>query len=107
MNSVGQQHPGRIYKAQNRRRIAGPLLESAFEDPAALVQPSMDRAIKDGGTLASDGWTNVQRRPITNFMLATRESALFIKSIDSTDHMADGGRKNATYDAAELRHALQ
>jgi hypothetical protein len=46
----GQQHPGRKYKAPNRRRIAGPLLESAYEDTAALVQPVMDRAIKYGGT---------------------------------------------------------
>jgi len=46
----GQQHTGRKYKAPNRSRIAGPLLESAYEDTAALVQPVMDRAIKYGGT---------------------------------------------------------
>ncbi len=32
-----------------------------------------------------------------NFMLVTRESAVFMKSVDSTDHIADGGRKNAAY----------
>jgi len=90
----GQQHPGRKYKAPTRRRIGGPLLDSAYEDTAASVQPIMDRAKKYGATLASDGWSDVQRRPITNFMLATRECAVFMKSIDSTDHMADGGRKN-------------
>ena len=98
----GQQHPGRKYKAPTRRRISGPLLDSAYEDTAASVKPIMDRAKKYGATLASDGWSDVQRRPITNFMLATREYAVFMKSIDSTDHMADGGRKNTLYLAEQL-----
>ncbi len=43
--------------------------------------------------MASDGWSDVQRRPITNFILVTRESAVFLKSVDSSDHVAEGGRK--------------
>jgi hypothetical protein len=35
-------------------------------------------------------------------MLVTRESAVFMKSVDSTDHMADGGRKNAAYLAEQI-----
>ncbi len=93
----GQQHPGRKYKAPNRRRIGGPLLDSAYEDTAASLQPIIDKAKQYGGTLASDGWSDAQRQPITNLMVVTRESAVFMKSVDSTDHMADGGRKNATY----------
>ena len=30
-----------------------------------------------------------------NFMLVTWGSAMFMKSVDSTDPMADGGKKNA------------
>ncbi len=63
---------------------------------------AVDRAKEYGGTLTSDGWSNMQRRPITNFMLVTRECAVFMKSIDSTDHMADGGRKNAAYPAEQI-----
>ena len=70
----GQQNPGRKYKVPTRRRISGPLLDSAYEDTAGSVKPIMDRAKKYGGTLTSDGWSDVQRRPITNFMLVTRES---------------------------------
>ncbi len=33
----GQHHPGRKYKAPNRRRISGALLDSAYEDTAASV----------------------------------------------------------------------
>ena len=39
----------------------------------------------------------MQRRAISNFMLVTRESAVFMKSVDSTNHMAWRERKNALY----------
>ena len=57
----------------------------------------MDSAKKYGGTLTSDWFGNVQRRPTTNSMLVTRESAVFMKSVDPTNHMAEGARKNAPY----------
>jgi len=47
----GQQHPWRKYKAQNRKRIGGAPLDSAYHDTAASVQPIMDRAKKYGATL--------------------------------------------------------
>ena len=73
-----QQHPGPKYKVPNQRRIGGALLDSAYEleDTGASVQPSIDRAKRYGGTLTSDGWSDVHRRPITTFMLVTRESAV-------------------------------
>ena len=71
----GQQHPGRKYKAPNRMRICGVLLDSAYKDTASSIQPIMDRAKRYGATSTSDGWSDVQRRLITNFMLVTRESA--------------------------------
>ena len=73
----GTQHPGRRYKAPNRRKIGGPLLDTAYEATTVSAQPIIDRVKHYGGTLASDGWSNVHRRPITNFMLVTRESAMF------------------------------
>ncbi len=65
----GRQNIGRKYQVPNRRKIGGPLLESAYEETAALVQPIMERAKRYGGTLASDGWIDVQRRPITKLLL--------------------------------------
>ena len=55
----GQQHPGRKYKAPNRRRIGGPRLDAAYEDTGAKVEPIMETAKKLGATLASDGWSDV------------------------------------------------
>ena len=44
----------------------------------------------------------MQRQPITNFLLVTRESAVFMKLVDSSNHMAEGGRKNALYLAEQI-----
>ena len=63
----GQRNPGHKYNVPNRRRISGQLLDSAYEDTAASVQQIMDRAKKNDVTLTSDGWSDVQRRPITKF----------------------------------------
>ena len=70
-----QQHFGRKYKAaaRNRRQMGGALLDSAYEDTEASVQIMIGRAREYGGTLTSDGWSDVHRRPVTNFMLVTRE----------------------------------
>ena len=68
VSNFGQHCPGRKCKPPNRHRIGGPLLEPAYEKTATSVQPIMDRVKKYGGTLTSDGWSNVQRRAIANSM---------------------------------------
>ena len=40
-------------------------------------------------------------------MLVTREGAAFIKSVDLTDHIAEGGRKNATYLAEQISKVIR
>ena len=49
-----QQHQWYKYKALNQQRNGGQIFDSANEDPAASVQPIMDRAQKHGRTKASD-----------------------------------------------------
>ena len=63
-------------------------------------------AAKFGATIASDGWSDAQRRPFLNFMVVTRERAAFMHSIDCTDHMADGGRKDSAYVASKTIDAI-
>ena len=47
----------------------------------------------------SNGWGDAQRRQIANSVLSTREidteSVVPIKAVDTTNHVADGGRKNS------------
>uniref|UniRef100_A0A7N2LNF3 Uncharacterized protein n=1 Tax=Quercus lobata TaxID=97700 RepID=A0A7N2LNF3_QUELO len=52
------------------------------------------RAIKDtwkekGLSIVSDGWTDVQKRPLINFMATSQKVPIFIKSIDGTKEYKD------------------
>ncbi|XP_030936441.1 uncharacterized protein LOC115961638 [Quercus lobata] len=52
------------------------------------------RSIKDtwkekGLSIVSDGWTDVQKRPLINFMATSEKEPLFIKSIDGTKEYKD------------------
>jgi hypothetical protein len=92
-----QQNPLQPYKVPLRRKLSGDLLDKAYESTEHGVLPILAEAKKYGATIASDGWNDVHRRPILNIMLVTRGAAVFRNSIDCTDHMAEGGRKNAAY----------
>ena len=42
-----------------------------------------------GLSIVSDGWTDVQIRPLINFMATSEKGQLFIKSIDGTKEYKD------------------
>ena len=93
----GKDNPSKEYKEPNRWRIAGPLLDAARDKTEERLQKHVEARLLYGCTVASDGWSDAQQRPIINFMVITREAAVFSKSIDCSDHMAEGGRKDAQY----------
>ena len=43
----------------------------------------------------------------TDFISTAQKSTVFIKSVDSIDHMAEGGRKNVTYLAKQIRSVIR
>ena len=55
-----------------------------------------------GGTLISDGWTNVQNRPIINFLVVTPDGAMFMDGIDTS-----GQIKDAEFIAAEVQKRIE
>ena len=55
-----------------------------------LVAPLVAVAKTYGAIITSDGWSDARRRPILNFMASTRGAAVVLKSVDCTDHMAEG-----------------
>ena len=97
-----KQNPFQSYKAPSRKRLSGELLDQAYKSTQQLVAPILAIAKKFGATISSDGWSDAQRRPILNFMASTRAAAAFLKSVDCTDHMAEGGKKDAVYIAANI-----
>ena len=65
-------------------------------------QTSLAVTKKFGATIPLDGWRNTQHQPILNFMASTRAAAAFLKCIDCTDHIAEVGKKDALYIAANV-----
>ena len=55
-----------------------------------------------GGTLVSDGWTNVQNRPIINFLAVTPDGAMFMDGMDTS-----GQVKDADFIAEELQKRIE
>ena len=97
-----RQNPLQKYKVPHRLKFSGELLKNAYESTEKLVAPILAVAKKFGATIASDGWSDQRRRPILNFMASTRGAAAFLNSIDCTDHMAEGGKKDAAYIASNV-----
>lgn len=55
-----------------------------------------------GATLVSDGWTDVQNRPIINFLAVTADGAMFIDGTDTS-----GEQKEACYIADEIKKTIK
>lgn len=83
--AVAKFGPG--YKKPSLHAMRGPLLAEEKADIekqlAALVLDVMETT---GATLASDGWTSVDNRPLLNCMLVTPKGSCFRKSIDTSGH---------------------
>jgi hypothetical protein len=97
-----KQNPFQSYKTPSRKKLSGELLDKAYESTEQLIAPHLAAAKKFGVTIASDGWSDPRRRPILNFMASTRGASIFLKSVDCTDHMAEGGKKDAAYIGSNL-----
>jgi len=49
-----------------------------------LLQPIKDKWPENGVSIVTDGWTDVQRRPLINFMAISSSGPMFLKAIDGT-----------------------
>jgi len=55
----------------------------------------------NGGTFVSDGWTNVQNRPIINCLLVTGDGGMFLDAVDTS-----GETKDARFIANEVERDI-
>ncbi len=89
------------------QKLSGQLLDDVYESIQESVLPVLAAPVKYGSTVASDGWSDVNRRLNLNFMNVTRGRAVLSKSMDCTDHMAEGGRKGAAYIASQIISTIE
>ncbi len=66
--SFRQQNSLESCKVPGRNKISGQFLDDAYESVQASIRPLFASAAKLGPTITSDGWSDVQRRRILNFM---------------------------------------
>lgn len=98
---------GRAYQPPDRKKLAGPLLDNAEERIDTLLRRALKTAGNSGGaTLVTDGLTHLSR-PFTNMLVVSPTFGVrSLGVIDSTDHLGEGGTKNACYIADQLCNAI-
>eukprot|EP00966_Prymnesium_polylepis_P149125 3445494-Prymnesium_polylepis.1 len=76
------------YKPPDQNRLGGDLLDSTVARLKAEEAPVRAVTLKDGGTVASDGWDDVAKNHLINFLVGTSKGFFFdgtimLKSDDS------------------------
>ena len=86
---IGEFGPGFTPPTYNHMR--NKLLEKCYlqtkENVERLIINTTDQS---GCTIVSDGWSNVQRRPLINIMLVCPRGECFMKAIDSSGEIKSG-----------------
>ena len=75
---------GASYKLPSRAALSGKLLNEAVTDGDKKLSEFKTQMSVTGATLVSDGWTNVQNRPIINYLAVTPDGAMFIDGSDTS-----------------------
>ncbi|KAH7847845.1 hypothetical protein Vadar_030829 [Vaccinium darrowii] len=77
------------YTPPSYNRLRNTLLSQEKTHINRLLQPFKDTWRKKGLSLCSDGWSNIQRRPLINIMAASQSGAMFVKAIDASGNIKD------------------
>lgn len=93
---------GPSYNPPNRQALAGKLLSDEVAQVDGKLSEFKTQLATQGGTLVSDGWTNVQNRPIINFLVVTADGAMFVDGVDTS-----GQVKDADFIAEELGKRIE
>lgn len=94
------------YRFPDRKKIAGPLLDRAFERADSKTEEELAAAAEGGGaTFVTDGLTHASR-PFTNMLVVGSFGVRSLGVIDSTEHMSDAGAKDAVYLAEQIDKCL-
>ena len=94
------------YVPPNNAAIDGELLEKLYDVAKAGVQFRVQDVKQFGWSLCSDGMTWL-RRGLLNFVFQSATSGpIFLKCVDASAHMADGGTKDAEFIAEQTLEVL-
>eukprot|EP00966_Prymnesium_polylepis_P086055 1991594-Prymnesium_polylepis.2 len=76
------------YKPPNRSRMGNDLLRRTTQRLKAEEEPLRKEGLKDGGTVVSDGWDDVEKNHLINLLLITSKGTFFdgTMKLGSDDH---------------------
>jgi hypothetical protein len=96
-------HVPSTYKPPHRNRLGGDLLKLNAENTLATLQRKlMIKANIYGLAIYSDGAT-VKKMPLINILVSgVEEQCACLEIVDATDHLIDGGTKDARFIAEKL-----
>ena len=93
---------GPTYCPPGRKALGTTLIDKELADVKRNTETMLNNCTSQGVTLVSDGWTNVQSRPIINFLMVASEGAMFLAANDTS-----GKEKNAEYIAQLLGEQIE
>ncbi|XP_057544010.1 uncharacterized protein LOC130823407 [Amaranthus tricolor] len=77
------------YKPPSYNKMRTTLLDREKENVEKLLEPTKATWREKGVSIVSDGWSDPQRRPLINLMVACEVGPLFLKAIDCSGEVKD------------------
>lgn len=83
---------GQGFKAPTYYDLRGPLLDEAVQDIQTLLHKQRESWHTSGCTIMSDGWEDGRGRTLINFLVASCEGIVFLRSVDASGIVKNGVR---------------
>ncbi|XP_057550448.1 uncharacterized protein LOC130828480 [Amaranthus tricolor] len=77
------------YKPPGYNKMRTALLDREKENVEKLLEPTKATWREKGVSILSDGWSDPQRRPLINLMVACEVGPLFLKVVDCSEEVKD------------------
>ena len=89
------------YKPPSYNKLRTTLLTTERSHVENLLQPIRNSWNQKGVTIVSDGWSDLQRRSLINFMAITESGPIFLKAVNYS-----GDIKDKDFIALHIRDAI-
>jgi len=77
------------YVPPSYNNLRGPLLEKVRSRVENFLQPIKNSWKQKGVTIVSNGWSDLQRKPLINFIAINESGSMFLKTIDELGETKD------------------
>ncbi|XP_031489258.1 uncharacterized protein LOC116256869 [Nymphaea colorata] len=79
------------YLPPGSKRLCTSLLHNEKNEVEQSLERKKFKWNTTGVSIVSDGWTDIQRRPLINFIVIARDEPIFLKAVDASGEYKDAG----------------